>query len=232
MAARVVARAGRVCVGGLAVYVSYRTSNSLIESWCERSKYSDRSLAERWRQRPALKDLRRDLMVERAAGEEFDVVVVADSLTASQLALDCTVAGLKTLIIDSEDFNSNLAGGHERFPWETGTFPYLASLYADEKLSWRDKVRVILRGDPSLSLLTTAPHLSSVQRTVVMVPSLLQLPLHFLPAKLSDIVMSKPPQYTATLNSGPPPPWYRPQPSSSSSSYSSSSSSSSSAYGH
>ena len=142
---------------------------------------------------------------------------MADSLRAAQLALDCTVAGLRTLIIDSEDFNSNEASGRERFPREIGTFPALKSLYADEELSWRDKLRLILRGESDLSLLTVAPHLSSVRRTVVLAPSLLQTLLHFLPAKLSDLVLNLPPQYTARLTSDPGPAWYRPQSSLSSS---------------
>ena len=208
------ARVGKVIVGGLAVCVSYRLSNSTIETWSERKRFSHQRMEERLRQRPAPVDLRRDVMLERAgaAREKFDVVVVADCPRASQLALDCAVAGLRTLIIDSEDFNSNTAGGQESFPRETGTFSYLKSLFTDEELSWRDKLAVMFRGSPDFSLLTTAPYLSSVMRTEVVLPSLLQLALLYLADWLSDIVLHKAPQYTARLTSTRgAPAWYRPQ---------------------
>ena len=65
MVARLGARLGRLCVGGLAVCVSYRLANSTIELWAERTKYSKHRVAERIRQRPAGVELRRDLMLDR-----------------------------------------------------------------------------------------------------------------------------------------------------------------------
>ena len=47
MVARLGAKVGGLCVGGLAVCVTYRLANSTIQTWAERNKYSDQRIAER-----------------------------------------------------------------------------------------------------------------------------------------------------------------------------------------
>ena len=88
------ATVGKLFVGGAAVYLSYRLSNATIDSLAERKKFTDKTIAERLKQRPRLERLSRSRMIERASEAEFDVVVVGGEVRVSQTALDCVMSGL------------------------------------------------------------------------------------------------------------------------------------------
>ena len=205
------ASTGKLIVGGAAVYLSYRVSNATIDSLAERSKFTDKTIAERVKQRPRLKRLSRSDMMDRASRAEFDVVVVGGEVRVSQTALDCAVSGLNTLIIDSEDFDSSeLTDCDDRTPSGLGTLPLLKLLYTAEGLTTSEKLLALSEATSKFSYLKTAPHLSEVRRTTVLVPDTLKCVLEFLANKMAEVLANKAPQYTVRLSAWSPPCWYRP----------------------
>ena len=205
------ASAGKLIVGGAAVYLSYRLSNATIDSLAERSKFTHKTIAERVKQRPRLGRLSRSDMIDRASKTEFDVVVVGGEVRVSQIALDCAVAGLNTLIIDSEDFDSSeLTDCDDRTPSGLGTLPLLKSLYTAEGLTPSEKLLALSEATSKFSYLKTAPHLTEVRRTTVLVPDTVKCVLEFLANKMAEVVANKAPQYTVRLSAWSAPCWYQP----------------------
>ena len=203
---------GKLIVGGAAVYLGYRLSNATIQTLADSTRFSERSISGRIKQRPIVSRLCRSRQIERAASEEFDVVVIGGELRVSKAALSLAVSGLKTLIIDTEDFNSTQTAGDSNCPGEIGTFSFLKSLSTDPGLSASDRLLAMSEATADFSYLRTAPHLCEVRRTAVMVPDLLRCVLEFTANKLADIVVNKPPKFTSrlSLTNCSAPAWYQP----------------------
>ena len=144
---------GRAIIGGGAVIYSYRLSNAAIESLAERNKYSRKSIDERIKIRPSVTSFTRQSMLQKLSANEeseFDVVIVGGNLRCSQLALDCSTMGLKTLLIDSEDFDSSM---NEEPSMESREFKPLTNLKME---SICQNIAI----EDSMSFLSSAPHLS------------------------------------------------------------------------
>ena len=183
---------GRAILGGGAVLYSYRLSNAAIESVSERNKYSRKSIDERMKMRPSETGFTRHSMIQKLFTNEeleFDVVIVGGDLICSKLALDCSTIGLKTLLVDSKDFDSSLS---EETPIEHMDFEHLTNI---NMRSVYQKSAI----EDNMSFLCSAPHLSYLSRTRVCYQDLTSLFMGYLRHKFSDLLTNKPPKYSATL---------------------------------
>ena len=183
---------GRAILGGGAVLYSYRLSNAAIESLSERNMYSKKSIDERIKIRPSETEFTRHSMLQKLCKDkelEFDVVIVGGNLRSSKLALDCSTIGLKTLLVDSKDFDSCMS---EEIPIEHKEFEHLKNF-------WMKSVCQNIAKEDNMSFLYSAPHLSYLSRTRVCYQDLTSLFMGYLKHKFSDLLTNKPPKYSATL---------------------------------
>ena len=184
---------GKAILGGGAVFYSYRISNAAIESLAERNKYSRKNIDERIRVRPKETSYTRQSMLQKLSRSEegdFDVVIVGGNLRCSQLALDCSTVGLKTLLVDSKDFDSCM--NEEPAMENPSSIEHLTNLKIE---SFVQDIAI----EDNMSFLSSAPHLSYLSRTRICYIDLTSLVMGYFRHKLSDILTNKPPKYSATI---------------------------------
>ena len=66
---------GKLLVGGGTIVISYRLSNTLIESVSKRNKYSEKSVKERLKRKPKKLSLNRDALWDQAKEDKYDALI-------------------------------------------------------------------------------------------------------------------------------------------------------------
>ena len=105
---------GKLFFGGGAVFLGYKFGNSTIDSFTQKSRYTEKNIHERMRLKPGGKLEERKKMIEGLTSEMLDVLIIGGNLKTSHVALDSASRGLKTGLVDSEDFNSKIEFGLRR----------------------------------------------------------------------------------------------------------------------
>ena len=186
---------GKILVGGGAVYFSYRVSNSLIENSSQKNKYSIKSINERLKSRSKDIEFKRNSLLEKASSETFDVVIVGGNYKAAQVALDCSAANLKTLLIDKQDFNSEFKDDVQ-LDKDIGSYGMLMNIPSRTE-NLHELYDYYCSIGSEYSLLNTAPYLASPMKTIIYFPCMFSSILGYVKHKLSDIIVNKPPKYCA-----------------------------------
>lgn len=189
---------GKLLFGGGAVFIGYKFGNSTLDSFTQKSKYTPKKISERLRMKPGGKVERRSKVIDGLQSELLDVLVVGGNLDASRAALDCSTRGLKTGIVDSEDFNSNIEHNftsHE----QVGSLSKVVERFTDEKNKFLEKLVKIDQTEEYFQYLKSAPHLASVTKILVLIPTWFDFPLQYIGNKLSDVLVNKPPKYSSKL---------------------------------
>ena len=96
----------KLVIGGGAVFMGYKFGNSTIDSFTQNSKYTDKKVHERMRLKPGGKIKNRSDVIGGLQSEIVYLLVVGGNLRAFRAALDSASRGLKTGLVDSENFNS------------------------------------------------------------------------------------------------------------------------------
>ena len=191
---------GKLLVGGSAVYFTYRFSNSTIETFSERNRYSLKSINQRKLQKPHCTEMTRNAMIERASKEQFDVIIVGGSLKSSELALDCIKSGMSTLLLARKDFSTDI---DEFFLSEDdlGSYASVEKMLKTENYDFKKAPLGLVSHNQDFSLLNSAPYLSKSKRTLICYEDMLLLVKGFVKQKISDLIVNIPPRYSSRLNS-------------------------------
>ena len=193
---------GKLVVGGGALVLSYRFFNASIDSFTQKNKYSVKSMKERSKFRPEVraKNLNRNAIINEIKNQSFDVIIVGGNLEASELALDLSSSGEKILLIDTEDFDSNLS---EKFLLPCSNKDLFLHLKNSESLS--EIILDMRYKDKDFEYLKNAPHMTSVIENVLLYPDYLSLLKGYLHHKFSDILLNKPPKFSSRFSTKVPP---------------------------
>ena len=129
---------GKLFFGGGAVFLGYKFGNSTIDSFTQKSRYTEKNIHERMRLKPGGKLEERKKMIEGLTSEMLDVLIIGGNLKTSQVALDSASRGLKTGLVDSEDFNSKIEFGLRRAGC-IGSLPKIIDRFKNDNIDIMEK---------------------------------------------------------------------------------------------
>ena len=129
---------GKLFFGGGAVFLGYKFGNSTIDSFTQKSRYAERKIHERMRLKPGGKLEKRNKIIEGLTSEMLDVLIIGGNLKTSQVALDSASRGLKTGLVDSEDFNSRIDFGSRR-GGSIGSLPKILERFKNDDIDLMEK---------------------------------------------------------------------------------------------
>jgi len=188
---------GKLCFGGGAILFGYKIGNSTIDSLNQKSRYSPKKINERVRLKPGENVVTRQEAVKGLTGEVLDVLVIGGNLEASRIALDAASRGLKTGLLDQEDFDSSLSSGLVP-PSEMGCFGRLVDRCLDPNIDLVKKIN-FNKVNSNQEFLETAPHLVKISKNLILIKDWWSLPVAWLGNKLSDFLVMKPPKMSTKL---------------------------------
>ena len=161
----------------------------------QQQRITDKKIQERMRLKPGGKIKNRSDVIEGLKSEMLDVLVVGGYLRSSRAALDSASRGLKTGLIDSEDFNSTIC----RSPDQIGSLSKVISRIKNENLDIMGKLLNMDNAEEYLQYLKSAPHLASISKILILIPNWSDFPLQYIGSKLSDVLVNKPPKFSTKL---------------------------------
>jgi len=188
---------GKMCFGGGAILFGYKIGNSTIESLNQKSRYSQKKINERVVLKPGKNILSRQETVEELNNQVLDVLVIGGNLQASRIALEAASRGLKTGLLDDEDFDSSLSSGLNS-PSSLGCLGRLVDLWKNPDVDLVKKLD-FNSVNSNQELLETAPHLVKISKNLILVKDWWSLPVTWLGNKLSDFLVMKQPKMSAKL---------------------------------
>ena len=188
----------KLVVGGGAVFLGYKFGNSSIETFTESNRYSDKNVHQRMRLKPGKHIGPRKEIIDNLTDEILDVLVVGGNLDASTAALDAASRGLKTALIDKEDFNSSLNSNLFHAD-KVGSFPKVIQHLRRENTDIVSNVLSLNKADPNSKYLKTAPHHAQPVKILILTPTWSELLLTYFGNKLCDVLVNKPPKHSAQL---------------------------------
>ena len=189
---------GKLVFGGGAVFLGYKFGNSTIDSFSQNSKYTEKKIHERMRMKPGGTIENRSKIIDSLKSELLDVLVVGGNLKASRAALDSASRGLKTGLIDSEDFDSSI-DLHFRNSKHTGSFPKVIERLKNNNMDLMEKILNMENAEENLQYLKSAPRLASVSNMLILIPNWSDFSLQYAGNKLSDVLVNKPPKFSTKL---------------------------------
>ncbi|KAH8279673.1 hypothetical protein KR054_000706, partial [Drosophila jambulina] len=117
-------------------------------------------------------------------GEEFDILVVGGGAAGCGCAVDAACRGLKTALIEAEDFGSGASSRSSKLV--DGSASYLGTALRDKDF---EQLYIMLQMmSERATMLKIAPHLNRVQPMVIPMYSVLGMPFTWLALKVYDFI--------------------------------------------
>ncbi|CAI5437430.1 unnamed protein product [Caenorhabditis angaria] len=151
-----------------------------------RTVHADR-LAELNKRAPSALPTRKDILASLSKGEEFDVLIIGGGATGAGVALDATTRGLKTALVELDDFSSGTSSRSTKLIH--GGVRYLQAAIMKLDLEQYRMVKEALF--ERANLLEIAPHLSAPLPIMLPVYKYWQIPYYWSGIKAYDIVSGK-----------------------------------------
>ncbi|CAP30965.1 Protein CBG11896 [Caenorhabditis briggsae] len=151
-----------------------------------RIAHADR-LAELNKRAPSALPTRKDILTSLSKGEEFDVLIIGGGATGAGVALDAQTRGLKTALVELDDFSSGTSSRSTKLIH--GGVRYLQAAIMKLDLEQYRMVKEALF--ERHNLLEIAPHLSSPLPIMLPIYKLWQVPYYWSGIKAYDFVSGK-----------------------------------------
>ncbi|EGT42172.1 hypothetical protein CAEBREN_07787 [Caenorhabditis brenneri] len=151
-----------------------------------RTVHADR-LAELNKRAPSALPTRKDILTNLRKGEEFDVLIIGGGATGAGVALDAQTRGLKTALVELDDFSSGTSSRSTKLIHGGVRYLQAAIMKADVEQYRMVKEALFERHN----LLEIAPHLSSPLPIMLPIYKLWQVPYYWSGIKAYDFVSGK-----------------------------------------
>ncbi|WKX92760.1 hypothetical protein Q1695_010641 [Nippostrongylus brasiliensis] len=151
-----------------------------------RTAHADR-LAELNRRPPSALPSRKEIVDSLKAGEEYDVLVIGGGATGAGVALDAQTRGLKTALVELDDFSSGTSSRSTKLIHGGVRYLQAAIMKADVEQYRMVKEALFERAN----LLEIAPHLSAPLPIMLPIYKLWQVPYYWIGIKCYDLVSGK-----------------------------------------
>ncbi|CAD6190938.1 unnamed protein product [Caenorhabditis auriculariae] len=151
-----------------------------------RVAHADR-LAELNKRTPSALPTRKDLLDSLKSGDEFDILIIGGGATGAGVALDSQTRGLKTALVELDDFSSGTSSRSTKLIHGGVRYLQAAIMKADIEQYRMVKEALFERAN----LLEIAPHLSSPLPIMLPIYKLWQIPYYWSGIKAYDFVSGK-----------------------------------------
>ncbi|XP_016962001.1 glycerol-3-phosphate dehydrogenase, mitochondrial [Drosophila biarmipes] len=117
-------------------------------------------------------------------GEEFDVLVIGGGAVGCGCAVDAACRGLKTALIEADDFASGSSSRSSKLIDGSGS--YLGTALREKDI---EQLYIMLQMmSERVTMLKNAPHLNRIQPMIIPIYSVLQMPCTWLGLKVYDFI--------------------------------------------